>query len=188
MGQWVFEQAFAQKRLWQLSSTVSFKMSINISPGQFRENTESLVPFVRRILDAYNISGDQIVLEITEGLLLDSEKDIKKTFLQLSQMGVQIALDDFGTGYSSLAYLQHFHIDYLKIDRSFISRLGNDASNMAMCEAMVTMAHKLGIKVIAEGVETNDQKRILSQLKCDYAQGYLFSEPLTADIFAQRWL
>lgn len=188
LGQWVLEQAFAQRRLWQLSGTVSFKMSINISPGQFRENAESLVPFVRRILNTYNISGDQIVLEITEGLLLDSEKDIKKTFSQLSQMGVQIALDDFGTGYSSLAYLQHFHIDYLKIDRSFISRLGKDASNMAMCEAMITMAHKLGIKVIAEGVETNDQKRILSQLKCDYAQGYLFSEPLTADIFAQRWL
>lgn len=187
LGQWVLEQAFSQNKIWQKDGTVRLQMSINISFGQFRENAESLVPFVRRMLDAYQLSGDQIILEITEGLLLDSEKNIQKSFFQLNQMGIQIALDDFGTGYSGLVYLQHFHIDYIKIDRSFINRLGDDTSNVALCEAMITMAHKLGIKVIAEGVETNDQKRILGQLDCDYAQGYLFSEPLPADVFAKRW-
>ena len=96
---------------------------------------------------------------------------------------MQVALDDFGTGYSSLSYLKKFDIDYFKIDQSFIRNLTSDSSDMALCEAMIVMAHKLGIKVIAEGVETEQQRNLLKQIECDYGQGYLFSRPVPAEEF-----
>jgi EAL domain-containing protein (putative c-di-GMP-specific phosphodiesterase class I) len=97
-------------------------------------------------------------------------------------------LDDFGTGYSSLAYLRRFDIDYLKIDKSFIHNLSHNSDEFALCEAIIVMAHKLGIKVIAEGVETEQQRKLLASAGCDYAQGYLFSKPISADEFARLFL
>ena len=96
---------------------------------------------------------------------------------------MQVALDDFCTGYSSLSYLKKFDIDYFKIDQTFIRNLASDSSDMALCEAMIVMAHKLGIKVIAEGVETEQQRNLLKQIECDYGQGYLFSRPVPAEEF-----
>ena len=103
--------------------------------------------------------------------------------LAFQQAGIQIALDDFGTGYSSLSYLRKFHLDYLKIDQSFVFNLENDAANVALCEAIIVMAHKLGLKVVAEGVETDQQYQLLREAGCDYGQGFLFSEAVPAPEF-----
>ena len=112
----------------------------------------------------------------------------KKKLVQLRKNGIAISLDDFGTGYSSLSYLQQFQIDYLKIDRSFVDGLIPDSAKLDLCEAMISMAHKLNIKVIAEGIETEEQKVLLKGIKCDFAQGYLFAKPISAMEFEQSFL
>ena len=134
-------------------------------------------------LEKIGLEGAAMVVEITEGLLLDASTDVTDKLLQLRDAGVQVALDDFGTGYSSLSYLKKFDIDYLKIDRSFTRNLAPQSSDMALSEAIIVMAHKLGLRVIAEGVETEEQRALLLAAGCDYGQGYLFSRPLTADDF-----
>ena len=113
--------------------------------------------------------------------MLDDEGNVKDRLLASRDAGIQIAIDDFGTGYSSLAYLKKFDIDYLKIDRTFVGNLGNQTDDMALCEAIIVMAHKLGLKVIAEGVETEQQRDMLLLAGCDYAQGFLFSKAIPAD-------
>ena len=121
--------------------------------------------------------------EITEGVLLDDAGNVKEGLLASRDAGIQVAIDDFGTGYSSLAYLKKFDIDYLKIDQTFIGNLGHHPDDIALCEAIIVMAHKLGLKVIAEGVETEQQRQLLLDAGCDYAQGFLFSQALPADEF-----
>jgi EAL domain-containing protein (putative c-di-GMP-specific phosphodiesterase class I) len=121
-----------------------------------------------------------MVIEITEGLLLDASNAVTKKLLQLRDGGIQVALDDFGTGYSSLSYLKKFDIDYLKIDRSFTRNLAPNSSDMALSDAIIVMAHKLGLRVIAEGVETPEQRDLLARAGCDYGQGYLFAKPMPA--------
>jgi EAL domain-containing protein (putative c-di-GMP-specific phosphodiesterase class I) len=118
------------------------------------------------------------VIEMTEGLLLDVSAEVRAKLSALSGAGVQLALDDFGTGYSSLAYLRKFDIDYLKIDRAFVCNLATSADDRVLCEAIIAMAHKLGLKVIAEGVETAAQNDLLAAAGCDYVQGYLYSQAL----------
>jgi EAL domain-containing protein (putative c-di-GMP-specific phosphodiesterase class I) len=114
---------------------------------------------------------------------MDTNAQVAQSLLKFRDAGIQVAIDDFGTGYSSLAYLTKFDIDYLKIDQSFTRKLAPDAPDLALCEAIIVMAHKLGLKVIAEGVETDAQCALLKQVGCDYGQGYLFSRPLTASAF-----
>jgi EAL domain-containing protein (putative c-di-GMP-specific phosphodiesterase class I) len=128
--------------------------------------------------------SQSVAIEITEGLLLDAE--LNEKLLSFRDAGIGISIDDFGTGYSSLAYLKRFDIDYLKIDRSFVQNLGFDGGNQALCEAMVMLAHKLGLQVIAEGVETPDQRDFLAAVGCDFAQGFLYSEPVPSDQFEER--
>ncbi|HUW76084.1 MAG TPA: EAL domain-containing protein, partial [Gallionella sp.] len=128
-------------------------------------------------------SGKNMVVEITEGLLLKAESEVTDSLFKFRDAGIQVAIDDFGTGYSSLSYLKKFDIDYLKIDQSFIKNLESDVDNMALSEAIIVMAHKLGLKVIAEGVETKGQRYLLSVAGCDYAQGNLFSVPLPPEEF-----
>ena len=129
------------------------------------------------------LNGRSIIVEITENLLLDIHELVVEKLLNFRDAGVQVAIDDFGTGYSSLSYLKKFDIDYLKIDRSFISNLDSESNDSILCEAIITMAHRLGMKVIAEGVETDSQKQLLMAMGCDYGQGYFFSKPLTVDKF-----
>ena len=124
-----------------------------------------------------------ITVEITEGLLLDASPAILNQLLTFRDAGIQVALDDFGTGYSSLSYLRKFDIDYLKIDRSFVTDLDIKSDNLALCEAIILMAHKLGLKVIAEGVESHKQCDLLKAAGCDFAQGYLFSKPVPVEEF-----
>jgi EAL domain-containing protein (putative c-di-GMP-specific phosphodiesterase class I) len=130
-----------------------------------------------------DISPKGVVIEITEGVLLKAKSNIDEKLCQLREANIEVAIDDFGTGYSSLAYLKRFDIDYLKLDKSFVSNLETDANDLALSEAIVVMAHKLGIRVVAEGVETEAQRAILKKIDCDFAQGYLFAKPMPADEF-----
>jgi EAL domain-containing protein (putative c-di-GMP-specific phosphodiesterase class I) len=132
-----------------------------------------------------SLPGQSFVVEITEGLLLDANVNVTDKLLQLRDAGVQVALDDFGTGYSSLSYLKKFDIDYLKIDRSFTRNLAPESSDMALSEAIIVMAHKLDLRVIAEGVETQEQANLLREAGCDYGQGYLFARPMPGEAFDQ---
>lgn len=131
-------------------------------------------------LSTIGLPGSALVVEITEGLLLEASSNVTDQLLAFRDAGIQVALDDFGTGYSSLAYLKKFDIDYLKIDQVFVRKLPSDTNDMALCEAIIVMAHKLGLQVIAEGVETEGQRDWLAAAGCDYGQGYFFSEPLSA--------
>jgi EAL domain-containing protein (putative c-di-GMP-specific phosphodiesterase class I) len=132
---------------------------------------------------AMGLPGDALALEITEGLLLDAGDTITAQLMEMSECGIQVSLDDFGTGYSSLSYLQRYDIDYLKIDQSFVRDLVPGATDLALCKAIIVMAHELGMKVVAEGVETEAQRDLLTASGCDYAQGYLFARPMPAAEF-----
>ena len=132
-------------------------------------------------MQAMGLPGEALVVEITEGLLLDTSETVSEQLLALGDAGVKVSLDDFGTGYSSLAYLQKFDIDYIKIDQSFVRHLIPESTDLALCKAIIAMAHALGMKVIAEGVETAQQRDLLLQAGCDYGQGYLFARPISAE-------
>ena len=182
IGEWVFQQAADQVRVWRTTLSPEFQISINKSPVQFHHNGSGKEPWADQ-LQARGLPGDSIVVEITEGLLLDTSTTVADQLLTLGDAGIQVALDDFGTGYSSLSYLQKFAIDYVKIDQSFVRHLIADSTDLALCKAIIVMAHALGMKVIAEGVETPLQRDLLAQAGCDYAQGYLFSPPVAAPDF-----
>ncbi|MBL1263743.1 sensor domain-containing protein [Methylomicrobium sp. RS1] len=182
IGNWVCRQAAAQVARWRAIHHPAFQVSVNMSPAQFRANADSRIPCFNALAEA-DLSGQSLVVEITENLLMEAREEISSQLLVFRDMGIQVALDDFGTGYSSLSYLKKFDIDYLKIDQSFVRNLAAGASDLALCEAMIGMAHKLGIQVIAEGIETQDQYEILKEMGCDYGQGYFFSKPLPADRF-----
>ena len=177
IGEWVFRQAAQQAAAWRASRVGMIQISVNKSPVQFQESLgrESEWPDYLHSLD---LKSDAIAIEITEGLLLDSSGPIRAAVSKCREYGFEMSLDDFGTGYSSLSYLKSFNINYLKIDQAFIRGLGSDPSDKALCEAIIVMAHKLGLKVIAEGVETEKQRDLLVSAGCDYAQGYLYSRPI----------
>jgi EAL domain-containing protein (putative c-di-GMP-specific phosphodiesterase class I) len=132
-------------------------------------------------LVAMGLPGDCVSVEITEGLLLDSDDVVTTKLLEWRDAGIQVALDDFGTGYSSLSYLQKFDIDFIKIDQSFVRDLQPQSTNFALCKAMVAMAHALGLQVVAEGVETAAQRDLLLETGCDFAQGYFYARPMAPE-------
>jgi EAL domain-containing protein (putative c-di-GMP-specific phosphodiesterase class I) len=161
-------------------------MNVNISPIQFRNGNLSLTLWSEHLRDI-GLPGSGLVVEITENLLLDPGQKVKDQLLAFRDAGIEVALDDFGVGYSSLSYLKRFDIHYIKIDRVFVGNLTEKSDDLALCEAMIAMAHKLGIRVIAEGVETQQQRDILVATGCDFAQGFLFSGPVSAADF-ERFL
>jgi diguanylate cyclase (GGDEF)-like protein/PAS domain S-box-containing protein len=185
IGDWVFMQAVQQVRRWRCVYHPSFKISVNKSPVQIRSEESASHLSWPWYLQQQGVEGGSIIIEITEGLLLNTGTHVNANLLQLQNAGIQIAIDDFGTGYSSLAYLKKFDIDYLKIDQSFVRNLGTDPDDLALCEAIIMMAHKLGLKVIAEGVETAEQRDLLAAAGCDFAQGYLFSPPVPPGEFEE---
>jgi diguanylate cyclase (GGDEF)-like protein/PAS domain S-box-containing protein len=185
LGSQVFEQATQQLVEWRSGHYSDLQISINKSPKQFKVNPDEHLTYLQNQLDKLKLNGQSIVIEITEGLLMEAGTEISKQLNYFRDSGIQVALDDFGTGYSSLSYLQEFDIDYIKIDKSFVSKLTPNSNNLVLCEAMIIMAHKLNIKVIAEGVETNEQRDLLYEAGCDYAQGYLFSKPIPAEDFSK---
>jgi len=176
-GNWIFHEAASQASQWRNKYHAAFQISVNISPVQFRNEGIDSSNWLDR-LQELGLPGQGVVVEITEGLLLDASTKVTDQLLMLRDAGIEVALDDFGTGYSSLSYLKKFDIDYLKIDQSFVRNLTPDSDDLALCEAIIVMAHKLGIKVIAEGIETKEQGHLLASAGCDYGQGYLFSRPL----------
>jgi diguanylate cyclase (GGDEF)-like protein/PAS domain S-box-containing protein len=182
IGDWVFRQAANRVKRWRETIDPEFQISVNKSPIQFHDFTGQH-PHWLDYLQELELPGNAIVVEITEGLLMDASGPIAEKLLHFSQAGVQVAIDDFGTGYSALSYLKKFDVDYLKIDQSFVRNLAADTSDLALCEAIVVMAHKLGLKVIAEGIETENQRDLLKDIGCDFGQGYLFSRPIPADEF-----
>ncbi|MGC4405109.1 sensor domain-containing protein [Methyloversatilis sp. MC4-4] len=186
MGDWITRTAvgFARHLQQRLGDTV--QISINHSPLQLR-NRNGDYPGVVELLRKLDAPGSLVAVEITEGMLVEADEPALDCLYAMRDAGVQVSLDDFGTGYSSLSYLKKFDIDYLKIDQSFVRGLSRDSSELALCEAMIVMAHKLGMQVIAEGVETIHQLELLRAAHCDYAQGYLFSRPLPAEHF-EAWL
>jgi len=182
IGDWVFMQAAHQVKCWQSVRGWDLQISINKSPVQFLGDNRGHNHWIERLREM-ELPGNRITVEITESLLMSATPDITDKLLSFRDAGIQVALDDFGTGYSSLAYLKKFHIDYIKIDQSFTRNLALDAPDLALCEAIVAMGHKLGLMIIAEGVETQSQFDLLQQIGCDYGQGFLFSRPVPADQF-----
>ncbi len=174
--------AAQQAKVWRASHAAPFQISINTSPVQFRQDVDLHKPWLD-FLQELELPGQSIAIEITEGLLMDVSPDVTSKLRSFREAGIEVSMDDFGTGYSSLSYLKKFNIDHLKIDQSFVQSLAPDSDDLALCEAIIVMAHKLGIKVIAEGIETSEQRDLLALAGCDYGQGNLFSEPLPADRF-----
>jgi len=181
IGDWVFKQAARQAQRCRERCGNPVQISVNKSARQFLtgQSHETWVDY----LGAIGLPGECIAIEITENILLDDRPELLGKLRQFRAAGIQVSIDDFGTGYSSLSYLKKFDIDYLKIDRAFVRDLTSDSSDLALSEAIIVMAHKLGLKVIAEGVETASQRDILADSGCDYAQGFLYAEALPPDGF-----
>jgi diguanylate cyclase (GGDEF)-like protein/PAS domain S-box-containing protein len=175
LGEWVLKTACKQLREWQLLG-LDITMSVNLSSLQFQQR--DLVPMVERILKEYNIEGKYLELEITESVAMERPLESVGKMNDLNKLGVNLSIDDFGTGYSSLNYLKLYPISKLKIDRSFVKDIETDRHDAVICTATIVMAHSLGIKVVAEGVETKYQYNYLKNIQCDTIQGFLFSKPL----------
>ncbi|WP_082504824.1 MULTISPECIES: EAL domain-containing protein [unclassified Methylophilus] len=184
MGDWIFRQAAQNAQRWQSLAGDEFAISVNKSPMQFIDPSTISDDWIQ-LLQTLGVDGKRIVVEITEGLLLDPDPIVEQRLLHFRDKGIQVAIDDFGTGYSSLSYLSKFDIDYLKIDQSFTSNLNEGNESYVLCEAIIVMAHKLGLKVIAEGVETAMQRDLLHDIHCDFAQGFFYSPPIPAEAFEQ---
>lgn len=185
IGDWVFTEAIRQVREWRQSYNECFQISINVSPMQFMHRDQ--IP--RWVADA-NASGVEpgsLLIEITEGVLLENDRNSVKLLSLLKEAGIQIALDDFGTGYSSLSYLKVLDIDYLKIDRSFIQNLSVDSEDLVLCRAILSIAESMGHQVVAEGVETTEQAALLRGIDCHFLQGFLYSKPIAPQEFESQF-
>lgn len=175
LGKWVFNKAVTYlKQLEKMG--IAIKLSINLSPLQVVDST--LFEFIKDCVDKARVNPNLLELEVTEGILISDYNEMYKLLTLIRNLGLSVAVDDFGTGYSSLAYLKKLPIDSLKIDRSFINDIVIDSNDKAIVKAIIAMAHQLRLSVVAEGVETQEQKQFLSDHHCDSAQGYLFSRPV----------
>ncbi len=182
IGQWVLREACKQVLAWSSLPTGAIPVSVNISSHQF--NTEGLIEDVFDAVTAAGIDASLLELEITESVLLQDAEQTLVALNRLKEAGVSLSIDDFGTGYSSLSYLKRFPIDALKIDRSFVKDLGTDSDDAAICAAILAMAQKLGLNVVAEGVESQEQLDFLRQHGCNQVQGFLCSPALSVSDFA----
>ncbi len=181
IGNFVIESALSVLKRCQGGRFPSFRMAVNLSPCQFRD--PSLVSFITRALDNARLNPADLELEITEGVLMIGHNYVNQSLRALSEAGVVLSMDDFGTGYSSLSYLRQYPFDVLKIDRSFVEGLDRESADRELVTATIAMAHGLGLKVVAEGVETTQQLDMLKLLHCDLAQGYLLGRPVSEDVF-----
>ena len=179
LGEWVLHAACAQIRSWQEAGLPPLRVAVNLSAREFQQG--NLIEAVAGVLEETGLAPEFLQLEITEGVSIQDVDFTIKVMGELKEMGVQIAIDDFGTGYSALSYLRRFPIDVVKIDRSFVCDLTIDSTDAEIATTIIVMAHNLGLEVIAEGVETEEQLAFLKQRRCDEMQGYLFSKPVPAE-------
>ncbi|PXW91130.1 PAS domain S-box-containing protein/diguanylate cyclase (GGDEF)-like protein [Nitrosomonas sp. Nm84] len=186
IGQFVLDQALMQLSIWQKTQDQSLKMAVNFSPRQFYDPL--LFATIQNALAKHKLSANSLDVEITEGLLMSKNSYVFDTLTSLRECNIMITMDDFGTGYSSLSYLNRYPFNMIKIDRSFIKSITTDTQSQHLVRSIITMAHGIGYKVIAEGVEDADQLNILSRYKCDYAQGYYFGKPSSAEAIYQEHL
>jgi diguanylate cyclase (GGDEF)-like protein len=178
IGDWVVEQACAQLAAWDAMGLDRLDVAINLSPVQFLR--DGLVSRLAGSLRRHRLQSRRVHLEITESLLLERNRHVAETLQTLDAMGIVLAIDDFGTGYSSLSYLRHFPLHVLKVDRAFVQDVVHGADSHAVVEAIVAMAHALGLEVVAEGVETAEQLACLRAMGCDHVQGFLLARPMSA--------
>jgi diguanylate cyclase (GGDEF)-like protein len=183
MGRWVLEAACRQHRAWQDAGWQPPRCAVNVSARQFAH--PSLVDEVRHALAAAGLDASALEIEVTETALMGDPERAQQALERLHSLGVQIAIDDFGTGYSSLSYLKRFPAQTLKIDRSFVDGLPLDRDDAAITRAVISLAHSLDMRVVAEGVETERQLAFLAEAGCDEAQGYLLGRPMSAERFAE---
>jgi diguanylate cyclase (GGDEF)-like protein/PAS domain S-box-containing protein len=181
LGHFVLEQVCRDIRRWQDDGLPPIQIAINLSARQFRQ--DDLAANVRRAIQESGIDGRLLDFELTESMVMHDVDNTLLTLRELKALGPSLSLDDFGTGYSSLSYLKRFPIDTLKIDRSFVSDIHQDGDDAAIAHAVIAMAHKLGLHVVAEGVETHEQLNLLREYECDRFQGYLFSRPVPVEEF-----
>lgn len=179
IGQWVLHEACRQTRQWQASMQRPLMLSVNLSGKQFIH--ANLIEQIKQTLRETDFDPRCLRLEITESVVMENAEAAASMLLQLRDLGVHLSIDDFGTGYSSLSYLHRFPVTTLKIDRSFIGRMGEGDENSEIVRTIVTLANNLGMEVVAEGVETAEQLALLRKLKCEYGQGYFFSRPVDAE-------
>ncbi|NSL52822.1 bifunctional diguanylate cyclase/phosphodiesterase [Calidifontibacillus erzurumensis] len=184
IGEWVLRTACQQLKQWHDQGLPPFRVAVNLSIRQFYQ--QDLVEKVKEILDETGLAPEYLELEVTESMMMNIDHT-KKTLDALKQLGVQIAIDDFGTGYSSLSYLKHLPVDRLKIDRSFVSDIVSEHSDVTIISTIISMAQFLNLEVIAEGVETLIQKEILESRRCMQIQGYLTSPPMTSEQFSEQF-
>jgi EAL domain-containing protein (putative c-di-GMP-specific phosphodiesterase class I) len=177
IGEWVLFEACRQNQLWVAKGLAPVRVSVNVAARQFRA---SLTALVRSALAEARLAPERLMLEMTEGTLLERTSDTIGILSDLRAQGVSLAIDDFGTGYSSLAYLKRFPLDQLKVDQSFIRDIDRDADNLAIVGAIINLGHTLRLAVIAEGVETVAELELLRQSECDQAQGFYFARALPA--------
>jgi len=182
IGDWVFKESARFAKRWSKQFADDFQVSVNMSPVQFNAEHKNFASEWLRHMQEMGLAGKNVAVDICEGLLLNAAPGIMDKLLVLRNAGIQVAIDDFGTDYSSLSNHKKFGVDYLKIDQSFVLNFAADPNDLALAEFIV-MAHKLGLKVIAEGVETAGQRDLLAAARCDYAQGNLYSKPVLAEVF-----
>ena len=180
IGDWVFQEAASQVQRWRAEGAAGFQVSVNRSPLQFLRDPVGPHRCVQQ-LEAMGLAADAVAIELTEGVLIDSPAAVEGHLRDLRRAGVALCLDDFGTGYSSLSRLHALELDVLKIDRSFVMHLRRGSKEHLLCQGIVQIAQSLGLRVVAEGVETEQQRALLVEMGCDYGQGWLFGRPVRAE-------
>jgi len=180
IGEFVMRAACTQARAWQDGGFGRLRMAVNVSPRQFQQ--KDFLERLMEVLSDTRLDPACLELELTETSVMENTGLAVKVLSRIRKLGVKVAIDDFGTGYSSLSYLKRLPIDTVKLDRSFVKGATTDPDDAALVMAIVTLAHNLKLRVVAEGVETKEQESLLRLLKCDEAQGYLFGKPMPPEV------
>ena len=186
VGRWALDKAIADHLRWRNAGLTTVRIAVNVSPLQLRHR--GFIADIRRALGDDGHAAAGLELEITESLLMEDIKLSIDSLLAIRAMGISVAIDDFGTGFSSLSYLSRLPVDTLKIDRSFVVQMTDGQQGLALVSTIIDLAHAMQLKVVAEGVETEEQSRLLQGLNCDEQQGFLFSKPIPVDLFETRYL
>ncbi len=186
IGAWALNEACRQAQTWRRAGLDDFHVAVNLSAVQFKH--ADLLETVSEALDGANLPAEALELEITESMLIDQGGDPGGTLAALTMRGVHLSIDDFGTGYSSLSYLKRFPVNVIKIDRSFTADLGDKQDALVIVRAIIGLGHSLGLRVVAEGVETQAQLDLLAAEGCDFAQGYLLGRPLPVTDFERTFV